>query len=144
MKDDVYVWLPAAVQLASSGGLTKDVRVVLPDNWAGTTILYDQSSIKELEYVSENHEKLPSSVGNGNTISSPQSGSKDKCHVHVKNTRSRRIYSYEKKQIEGIPGGIMRSISLQHYPNGALPIQNIKRQSDQVANTHRTSIAIHL
>jgi len=129
VRDDVYAWLPAEVQSLTSDGLSTEVKIIIPDDWAETTILYDKSSIKELEYKMD-----PNCVGKSNTISSPQFGKGPNCRIKVDHAPKRRIYNDEKnKEGRSIADGIMRSIVLQDYPNGALPSQNIERQTRRLS-----------
>lgn len=144
VRDVIYAWLPAEVQSTTSDGLSVEVKVVLPDDWERTTILYDESSIKELEYQMD-----PSRVRNGHTISSPQFGSGANCRMKMEHAPDRTTYNtYRKKRnVKKVNDGIVRTIELREYPNGALPIQNVDlRQNRRMSrnNDNRKNNASHL
>lgn len=122
VRDEIYAWLPAEVQSKSSDGLTVEVNVTLPDDWRKTTILYDESSIRELEYQMD-----PNRLGNGNMMTSPQFGSGANCRTKMEHPPDRITYNNYGKNKKGrkMNDGIVRTIELQEYPNGVLPSQNI-------------------
>ncbi len=125
VKDAAYVWLPA--QILSSTEERAMVKIVIPDDWADTTVLSDKSSITALEYET-------TSGGFGNYMS-PKFGQSD---FGKGGDQKRKCYSYERDHLEydeSMPKGIQRTISLHDYPNMDLPLQNTDRHAERLLST---------
>ena len=126
VKDAVYVWLPA--QILSTTEERAMVKIVIPDDWANTTVLDEKSSIAELEYET--------TAGGFGSYSSPKFGghSEDAKNINKK----RRCYAYERDQLEydeSIPKGIQRTLALRDYQNSELPLQNTDRHAQRLLSS---------
>lgn len=124
VKDAAYVWLPAHIQSAAEERVM--VKIVLPDDWADTTILKEKSSITELEYQMTS--------GGFGSYSSPKFG-----RLQNDESASRKEYSYERGQSEldeFMAKGVTRTLSLRDYPNSELPLQNTDRHAQRLLPTN--------
>ena len=122
VKDSVYVWLPA--QILSSTEERAMVKIVIPDDWAKTTILGEKSSITALEYETTS--------GGFGSYMSPKFGQSE---VGKGGDQKRKCYSYERDHLEydeSKPAGIQRTLSLRDYPNSELPLQNTDRHAQRL------------
>lgn len=122
VKDAVYVWLPA--QILSSTDEKAVVKIVLPNDWAQTTVLSENSSITELEIQT-------TSSGFG-SYASPKFGESGNVQG---NLRKRRSYSYERdpSDLDGsMPKGTQRTLLLMDYNNSEFPLQNTDRHAQRL------------
>jgi len=120
VKDTVYAWLPAKVLSSSTTtATTTKVEIVLPDNWIETTVLYEDSTIQELEFVATTN-----------------------CYSSKQQRKYQSIYHYEQNKGTNTKSnkGIERTINVNDYPNGEWLLQNIeKNNSDKLINARDMS-----
>jgi hypothetical protein len=127
VKDAAYVWLPAQIQ--SSTDERAMVKIVVPDDWAQTTILSEKSSITELEF-------LTTSSGFG-SYNSPKFGQSE---TAMGKRQKRKCYSYEKDPSDfdrSMQKGVQRTLSLMDYPNAEFPLQNTDRHAQRLLSSKK-------
>lgn len=125
IKDAAYVWLPAQIQ--SSTDERAMVKIVVPDDWAQTTIMSEKSSITELEFQT-------TSSGFG-SYTSPKFGQSENA---MRKQQKQKCYSYERDPGDfdrSMQKGVKRTLSLMDYPNAEFPLQNTDRRAQRLLSS---------